>query len=273
MSEETPGPFPTALGAVAVTGLAWALMVIVTGLAAPGVGITFALALGSAAGLGGIGTVAARNVPPPTDRRLGLVGFAPELVLPVLLLVPHVLLVSELDNWVAAAFPPPTAGTESADVPLDGLFAVELVLYLALLRPVVEEFFFRGVVQQGTVETLGARRGVLLTALLFALFRTTFGVSSLPQALSLVAQGFCEGLLLGGLRLASGSIAPGMILSMLAAGSGLFAIATQESLPIPGFNDGSGHTPLVWLVPAALSVAAGVAWLWRAHQRYPATNR
>ncbi len=264
MSEEGPKePSPSPLGAISLTGLAWGVMVLVTVLATPGAGGTLGIALGTVLGLGGAGTLAARAIPAPADRRIGLTGFAPAVLLPVLLLVPYVLLVSELDNWIAELFPPAEAAEGEAEVPLEGLAAVELVLFLVLLRPVLEEFFFRGVVQQGVVATLGARRGLVLTAFLFALMRASFGLGDTQRALTLAAQGFCEGLLLGGLRLASGSILPGVVLGMLTAGLGLLALATKEAFAIPGFNDASPHTPLAWLLPAALSVAAALAWLRR----------
>jgi hypothetical protein len=44
---------------------------------------------------------------------------------------------------------------------------------------------------------------------------------------------------------------------------GLFAVAAKEWLPIPGFNAGGGHTPTVWLLPAALSVGLALVLLAR----------
>jgi membrane protease YdiL (CAAX protease family) len=239
-------------------------MVLVTVLATPSTGGTLGIALGTVLGLGGAGTLGARAIPAPAEQRIGLSGFPLRLLLPVLLLAPYVLLVSELDNWIAALFPAPDAASEAeADFALVGLAAVELVLFLVLLRPVLEEFFFRGVVQQGVVAVLGARRGIVLTALLFAVVRASFALGDTQRAVTLAAQGFCEGLLLSGLRLASGSILPGVVLAMGTAGLGLLALATKEAFAIPGFNDASAHTPLTWLLPAALSVAAGVVWLRR----------
>jgi membrane protease YdiL (CAAX protease family) len=265
MSEEGPTePSPSPLGAISLTGLAWGVMVLVTVLATPSTGGTLGIALGTVLGLGGAGTLGARAIPAPAEQRIGLTGFPLRLLLPVLLLAPYVLLVSELDNWIAALFPAPDAASEAeADVALVGLAAVELVLFLVLLRPVLEEFFFRGVVQQGVVAVLGTRRGIVLTALLFAVVRASFGLGDTQRALTLAAQGFFEGLLLSGLRLATGSILPGVVLAMGTAGVGLLALATKEAFAIPGFNDESAHTPLTWLVPAALSVAAGVVWLRR----------
>jgi membrane protease YdiL (CAAX protease family) len=263
MSEEGPTePSPSPLGAISLTGLAWGVMVLVTVLATPSAGGTLGIALGTVLGLGGAGTLGARAIPAPAEQHIGLTGFPMRLLFPVLLLAPYVLLLSELDNWIAALFPPPDPETDT-DFPLVGLAAVELVLFLVLLRPVLEEFFFRGVVQQGVVAVLGTRRGILLTAFLFAAVRASFGLGDTQRALTLAAQGFCEGLLLSGLRLASGSILPGVVLAMLSAGLGLLALATKDAFVIPGFNDASAHTPFSWLLPAALSVAAGIAWFRR----------
>lgn len=263
MSEAAPGPLapsPSPLGAITLTGLAWSVMVLVTVLATPSTGGTLGLALGTALGLGGAGTLAARALPAPAERRIGLCGFAPRLLVPVLLLVPSLLLASEIDNWIARLFPAaePAAPEEPG---LDGLATLELVLFAVLLRPVLEEFFFRGVLQQGVVAALGPARGVVLVAVLFALVRASFGLGDAYRTLTLFAQALVDGLLLGGLRLASGSILPGVGLAMLTASAGFAALAARDWLPIPGFNADGGHTPLVWLAPAALSVAAGVGTL------------
>jgi membrane protease YdiL (CAAX protease family) len=254
-------PSPSPAGAVALTGLAWGVMMLVAVIATPATGITLGLALGSALGLGGAGTLAARALPKPAERRIGLRGFAPRLLLPVLLLVPAVLLASELDNWIQRLFPAVEPADAAASEPALGLAALEVVLFAVLLRPVLEEFFFRGVIQQGVVAALGPVRGVALTAVLFGLVRASFGLFDPYRVLSLGLQAFLDGLLLGGLRLASGSILPGALLQMLGGAAGFAALAWQEALPIPGFNTGSGHTPLAWLAPAALSVALGVGTL------------
>ena len=61
-----------------------------------------------------------------------------------------------------------------------------LVVVVGLV-PVVEEWFFRGVIQQGLVASAGVRGGIFLTALLFAIGHGGAGVS--PQAwAALVAQ-------------------------------------------------------------------------------------
>jgi membrane protease YdiL (CAAX protease family) len=256
-----PPPSPTPLGAVALTGVAWSVLVVVTVLATPAAGGTFGLALGSVLGLGGAGTLAARALPPPAERRIGLTGFAPGLLLPVLLLLPSLLLTSEVDNWIARLLsaPEPSAASGAA---LDGLTTVELVLFAVLLRPVLEEFFFRGVLQQGVVAALGPVRGVALVAGLFALMRASFGLDDSYRALTMGAQALLDALLLGGLRVVSGSILPGTLLAMAMGAAGFAALAVKDSFPIPGFTAG-GHTPLAWLAPAALCVAVAIVWLAR----------
>jgi hypothetical protein len=119
------------------------------------------------------------------------------------------------------------------------------------------------VLQQGVVAALGPARGVLLVGVLFALVRASFGLGDAYRALTLGAQALVDGLLLGGLRLASGSILPGVALSMLMGSTGFVALAAKERFPIPGFSGGGDHTPLAWLVPAALSVTLGLVLLVR----------
>jgi membrane protease YdiL (CAAX protease family) len=263
---EVPLPTPQPLGAVVLTAFAWSVLVLLTALATPAAGGTLGLALGMLLGFGGAGTLAARVMPPPADARIGLCGFAPRLLLPLLLLTPVVLLLSELDNQIAAhLFGGAKPALPEREVrPLDTL---EWVLFGVLLRPVLEEFFFRGVVQQGVVAALGPARGVLLTAALFAAVRASL-VAPFPYlATSLGAQALAVGVLLGIVRLASGSILPGMLLLTAYEGTGIVAGALREALPIPGFNVPGEHTPLAFLLPAALSVAAGVALLVRHHRR------
>jgi membrane protease YdiL (CAAX protease family) len=242
-------------------------MVLVTVLTTPAGGGVFGLALGLLLGFGGAGTLAARSVPTPAERRIGLVGFAPRLLLPLALLVPAVLLASELDNWIAASFfPAAKTAAEGAAGP-DALATLEWVLFAVLLRPVLEEFFFRGVVQQGVVAALGPARGVLLTALLFSFVRTSVFGADAYHAVSLGAQALATGLLLGFVRLGSGSILACVLLQTALEGAGVLSLVLRESLPIPGFNAEGAHTPLAWLLPAALSVGLGIALLGREARR------
>lgn len=267
MSEERPVPSP--LGAALMTLLAFVAVLLGWVLFAPDAGNAFGLAVGLCLGFGGIGTLAARSVP-GAEERLGLRGFAPRFLLPMLLFLPSLVLASELDNLVRPLFPairlPQDAVPDSADVVR--LMTLEFAITTALLRPVLEEFFFRGVVQQGVVAALGPGRGVLLAAALFALVRTSLFAPDAYHATSLGLQALCTGLLLGFVRLASGSILPGVLLLTAIEGLGVLSYELRETLPITGFNAGGPHTPVVFLLPAALCVATGLFLLAR-HARQP----
>ena len=132
----------------------------------------------------------------------------------------------------------------------------------------LEEFFFRGVIQQGVVAALGTRGGIVFTAALFALVRTSLFASDAYHATSFGLQALGLGVLLGFVRLASGSILASALLLSAIEASGVLAHAFRETVPIPGFNAGGAHTPLSFLLPAALSVAAGV-WLLARHAPEP----
>jgi len=287
-----PGPpVPSPPGALVLTLGATALLWFALGLLGPDTGPTLALAVGTTLGFGVIGTLAARAVPPPADQRLGLRRPPWRAFAWVLLLVPALILLSELDNGIAARLERPAAATAgglegtSAETPpagaetappaapvpdpRDPLTLVEWALFAALLRPVLEEFFFRGVVQQGMVQAFGLGRGVLATALLFAAVRSTFGVGSAYTATTLASQGLVEGLVLGLLRAASGSLLPGIAWAAATSGLGIAAVAASDAVPIPGFNAEGSHTPPEWVALCALPVALGVGLAWRAARAAP----
>jgi membrane protease YdiL (CAAX protease family) len=259
---DAPLPTPRPLGAVVLTAFAWSVLALVTALATPPAGGTLGLALGMLLGFGGAGTLAARVMPPPADARIGLRGFAPRLLLPLALLLPVVLLLSELDNQVTAHL---FGGTKPAlpERQMSPLDTLEWVLFGVLLRPVLEEFFFRGVVQQGVVSALGAGGGVLLTAALFALVRASPFAGEAYYAATFGFQAFALGVLLGFVRLATGSLLASIFVLCGVEALGVLAPALDDALAIPGFNAAGAHTPLEWLTSATLAVAAGVALLWR----------
>jgi membrane protease YdiL (CAAX protease family) len=233
-----------------------------------------ALGVALSLGLGVTGTLAARSVPPPQAERIGLRGFSARILPALILLVPVVLLASELDNVVRAFVPPPEAASPAAgpsDEALGGtLFALESAIVLVGIAPVVEEFFFRGVLQQGLIAVGGITRGVLGTALLYAL-----GHGNLAGAtgwLSATLGALATGIVLGYVRLASGSLLASILLSMSISAAGLAATNFEEVLPIPGFNAPGAHTPLPWLLPAAISVGLGLLLLGRERARSDAAS-
>jgi membrane protease YdiL (CAAX protease family) len=262
---------PTPLGAASLTLFAWAITLFGTGLAAGAASAT-SLAIGLCLGFGGVGTMAARSVPAPADLRLGLHGFAARFLLPILLMAPAIVLSSEIDNWMPAFLPPiplPPGEVPSQDPEILQLATIEAVITLVLLRPVLEEFFFRGVIQQGLVAHLGAVFGVLQTALLSGVAAGGIFLVLAPNiAASAGAQTAFMALLFGVLRHVSGSL----LASILAAvGYGLLGVVLTQFPVIPGMTGQDVHTPLWILFLCTVSVAIG-AWLaiaWRVDSDLP----
>jgi len=251
------------VGAAILTLLAWAIALFGWLLLLPDTGPAFSLAFGLCLGFGGVGAIAARSVPTPAEARLGLRGLAPRFLVPILLVLPAIVLASELDNLVRPLFPVLPTPEAAEDTPLDPeaarLAALEFVITLVLLRPVVEEFFFRGVVQQGLMAALGPLAGVVQTALLFGLASGGLALPYGPdRAASLGVQAAFLGLLLGLLRHTSGSLLAPILASVTMSAVGIFfAALLAERVPIPGFNAGGGHTPLWILAACAAPVALG----------------
>ena len=271
MSAPTP-TIPTPLGAASLTLFAWAITLFGTGLASGAEG-AISLAIGLCLGFGGVGTMAARSIPPPADLRIGLHGFPLRFLLPILLMAPSILLASEIDNWIPALLPPvpaPTGEAIAQDPEVAQLATLEAVITMVLLRPVLEEFFFRGVIQQGLVAHLGALGGVLQTALLSGVAAGGIFLIIGPNvAASMGAQAAFLALLYGLLRYASGSLLSSILASV---GYGLLSVAAANFVQIPGFTSGPGvHTPAWIVLAAAVPVAAGV-WLaivWRVDAGMP----
>jgi membrane protease YdiL (CAAX protease family) len=269
---KAPDAIPTPLGAASLTLFAWAITLFGTGLASDADG-ALAVAIGLCLGFGGVGTMAARSVPPPSDLRIGLHGFPTRFLVPILLMAPAIFLASEIDNWMPAFLPPipePAADTLPQDPEVAQLATLEAMITLVLLRPVLEEFFFRGVIQQGLVAHLGAIGGVLQTALLTGVAGAGLFLVIAPNvAASAGVQAAFLAILYGVLRHASGSL----LASITAAvGYGLISLALTQLVQIPGFNSGEdAHVPIGILLASAVSVAAG-AWLtlaWRIDRPEP----
>ncbi len=222
-----------------------------------------AMAVGSVLGFGGLGFLAARAVPEPVAARLGLTPFPLRALAPVALLIPAAFVVSELDNWIRLAF----AAGQSESLGKPQFAALEAVVFAVLLQPVLEEFFFRGVLLQGCVSTLGRWRGLILVAALqivllpsSLLIQAFADESQLASIASGGARTLVLGVLLGLLRLATGSLLPGIALSCCVSALGFAAGAFPDRLGVPGFNAPGDTTPLAVMLPATLAVAFGV-WL------------
>lgn len=244
-------------------------------------GLIAAEGIGTAIGIGAIATLAARRVAEPQAARIGLVSLDLRALPLVLALVPAVLLASELDNFAydAAAAMERRAGTlESTETaptrtdaqptdeevdpvlvpridPEDPFSVLEGLVVTVGIAPVVHEFFFRGVLQQGLIGHLGVARGVTLTALLWTMLRPVPSTSPARFAAAFVAW-FALGWLLGMVRVATGSVLGPILLASLWATVGYVAHVVEGRIALPGLNVDGTHLPLA---VTGLSLASA-AW-------------
>ncbi len=255
-------PFPTPSLAFTLAATALFIATLVVPILAEG--SIIGVAIGAVIGLGGVGVLAAQRVPEPAAQRLGLAPFPVSALAPISLLLPAVLLVSEIDNWIRIAF----AAKPSAALGVATLAPLETILLGVFLSPVLDEFLFRGVLLQGCVSALGRVRAVLYVAALQVVLVPSIVIldalaGNSPSTAPLVSQAagtFLLGIVYGFMRLATGSLLPGIVLSGGIAALGFAAGAFPDRVAIAGFNAPGATTPLVVLIPAAASVAAGV-WL------------
>lgn len=266
-------PFPTPLQAALLTLLGAFFASAVAIAASQSMSPTSALGLGTAIGFGAAGALGAANVPHPHGVRVGLRGIAGRHVLPILLLLPAAILASEVDNVVKALLPAPDAPQVVEEtlekVSVDTRLAmIETFVVVVGIVPILEEWFFRGVVQQGLVANAGVRGGIFLTALLFAMGHGGPALSLQAWA-ALVAQTLVLGLVLGYARHATGSIVAPILLHVGVNGFGVLSLAMPTWIEIPGYNAPGDHTPLALLVPSALAVAAGLGLLARERVETP----
>ncbi len=290
---EVPPPVPAPTAWIPLTVAVVVLEAFCFVVLAPLVGTTFALAVGVVLGCGVIGGVVASRIPEPAEERLGLIGFRRRLLAIGILLLPAVIVMSEADNWVAEWLPRPAeleatapgaaepeedafsaldladpeqpvptpeqeAEAAAAEETDDWLGRVEWLLFAGLLRPVLEEFFFRGVLFQGIAAHSGTRAAVVLSTLLFALSRMGFGLLfTAYTGVSFAAQALVEGGLLGFVRGATGSLLACIVLHAALQMTGLAAVSLADTLPIPGFNAPGPHTPAELVALSTISVLLG----------------
>ena len=270
-----PGPFAAFM--LSLAGLFAASFVasltLAAGLIEP-TSLMAAMGVGYALGLGGIATLASQRIAQPHNLRLGLQGFAPALIGALFCLLPVVFLVSEIDNYWKIIMPvtPEFEELREEMVALmnpESSFAVAETATVALgIVPIVEGFFFFGVIMQGLVGRLGRLRGLFLTAVLYSLVH--FPASGAPgDTLVPLTTWLILGGLMGLARLASGSILPPILLAAAFSAIHLVADLGRESIPIPGFNAPGAHTSGWILLMAAVSVGLGVKQLWHEALKRP----
>lgn len=232
-----------------------------------------AIGIGQVVGFGMVAILATQQIPAPHAQRLGLRGFDPQFGWVLILLLPSLFLLSELDNIIRDLIPPPPPDPEFQIEPhplFERTFYAEIqrLIVVVGLAPVMEEWLFRGVIQQGLSGNLGRIRGVVLTALLFAVCRLVPGLP--PSTLiSFLLVSFAMGLLLGCVRLATGSLLAAILLhtgfNAIGWAAGFFA----EQWPIDGFNVSDSHTSFQVLAPAIVTTGFALVALYHAVRQAP----
>ena len=205
--------------------------------------------------------IASRRITLPLRSALALSSAAPLAWMTPFLLLPALLLVSELDNVAAALLPAPE-GPRMELPPASGLGLLVSGFVLLVLEPLARETFFRGLVQGRLAALWGGLRAVIATSLLSWAFDVLRPEVEPVVLFKFTIHSLSTSVLLSIVRQSSGSLLPALLLSTLFGAVQL--LAEQKWLSIPGFDDMSAaHTPAVWLLPASLLTAAGLQLCYR----------
>lgn len=140
--------------------------------------------------------------------------------------------------------------------PSDPLSLLSAFIVMVGISPVVEEFLFRGVIQQGLVQRMGMLRGITMVALLWTLLRPA-PIAGLSRFLAAAVASFGLGCALGLVRIATRSILGSILLASSWAAIGLAAVSLEGRLPLPGMNVDGTHLP--WSVTIACLALVGWA--------------
>jgi ABC-2 type transport system permease protein/sodium transport system permease protein len=125
-----------------------------------------------------------------------------------------------------------------------------LVCY-AIVPAVFEEFCFRGFLFGALRERLSGCWTVIVTAVLFGFFHEVFFPGKLVPTAAL-------GLVLGWMRLRTGSILPGIVMHAVLNGVVFSLIYFRDDLAARGWGmQEEAHLPATWLALAAVGIAMG----------------
>lgn len=135
-----------------------------------------------------------------------------------------------------------------------------LLLSQAAAPAFCEEIFFRGMLYRGIERDVSPRAAWFWSSLLFAAFHV---VSGNALTLERFYPSLLLGFFLGGLRLRTGSLLPGMLMHILNNGLLLCAAYYRDDLMEAGWGmTESEHLPAQWLIGAAVSISIGSAILY-----------
>ena len=267
--------FPTPLAALVLVLAAWmmtffgVMLQFEPGDTQPTIDPGFAF-IAQALGFGLVATLAARRVPAPQAARLGLTPLSLRFLPLVLMGAPFAIVASELDNWLTIPFP--NSDPETLQQALEQLRELtplaisQAAIFRIGIEPVVTEFLFRGVIQQGLIAYLGRFTGVLITAALSVDLSAAFAANGTP--ISGLVLSLLMGLALGYLRIGTGSLLAPILVRATWNGMGLFGVVYAEEFPIPGFNTFGDHTHPILLAACSACIVWASIELVRA-QRVP----
>jgi membrane protease YdiL (CAAX protease family) len=253
---------------MALAAVAWGTFYYWYQLAASRLDAIAAVTLALTIAYGLVGALALPQVPRPWIARLGIAPLKAKYWLHVALLVPALYVGVELQAGVRLlAGRPGGVGIYVLNRELvttgNGGSLLGVALLALVVSPVLTEWFFRGVVQQGVVDRLGTTRGLLLTSALTAI----------PQAapredpfvwIAVVLSVAWWGFVAGALRITTGSLVAPIAVHAGWNALWLATVLGAESMPIPGFTVTGRSLPVAIVVPAALCTAAGAVLQWRA---------
>lgn len=134
-----------------------------------------------------------------------------------------------------------------------------ILITLAVIPAVAEEFFFRGYLFSAASTRLSATTTILLTALLFGVFHVV--VTSMLSLERLLPSTFL-GVILGWLCWRSGSAIPGMVLHVTHNGLLLTIVFYRDALMAWGWAVAEdSHLPWTWLLASVITVVGALIWL------------
>jgi ABC-2 type transport system permease protein/sodium transport system permease protein len=136
---------------------------------------------------------------------------------------------------------------------------VWVILALAVVPGVCEEFFFRGALFSSLRSVTSPWRTIVGAAVIFGLFHVIAGTMLAPERF--LPSAFL-GLVLGWVRLRTGSVLPCMLLHALHNGLILSVVHWQNELAARGFGiEEATHLPATWLVSAGVGTLVAIAWM------------
>ncbi len=171
----------------------------------------------------------------------------------------------------------PAPGTNASETELnakkifdpdDPFSLLQAFIVMVGISPIVEEFLFRGVIQQGMIARLGLLRGISMAALMWTLLRPA-PITTAGRFIVAAVASFALGWALGVVRVASGSVLGPILLAALWSAVGLGSLAFEGSMDLPGMNVNGTHLPIgVTLASLALVAWAGSSLFREAEEAY-----